>query len=467
MAARQENCRNANYLLDILSGFLHFEAKVRECQVTTGAGAGFPGCATTKEEAMKTTPFRLLLEAAAGLCLVAGAAWGMCAGDSEVAGEWIFEPVSEMPGWAINSGTDGDAGNLGLTGGAAFSTNVPPVNCDCGHSLFLPGANGVAGAVSINDYDPLAGAEKFSVMAWVRRGSEAGENLSARIFSDADSTALADTTAGVEFRFSGSAGNLALRINGTEVATTVGGVAPESGEWHHVAAVYDGTRAATNYTTRNVHFYVDGIQRGVGSVLQNAVVAMNDAPVVVGNASASRTAANLLAGNVDDVLVAPGWAPDAAGNGNANAAIQCFMDTADDIFPPSIAAPPDVEAEAGECLEPVAVALGSATAWDDCGVALVSNDAPAVFDVGLTEVTWTATDAAGNASTAVQTVAVVPSRTGDCDGDGLTDFEEIMVYETAWNDADTDGDGMPDGEEVALGTDPNVAAEAGCRPLFW
>ena len=416
---------------------------------------------------MKTATFQVLLGAVAGVCFGAGVALGACGGDSGVAGEWIFEPEEGVPGWAVNSGGDGDWGNLGLTGGAGFSTNVPGVNCGCGHSLELPGTNGAAGAVSVASYDPLAGAEKFSVMAWVRRGSEAGENLSARIFSDADSTALTNTTAGVEFRFSGSAGNLALRINGTEVATTVGGVAPESGEWHHVAAVYDGTRAATNYATRNVHFYVDGVQKGVGSVLQGVVVASNDAPVVVGNASAARTAGNLLVGNVDDVLVIPGWAPEAAGNGNASEAIQCFMAWADDIFPPSIAAPPDVEAEAGECLEPVAVALGSATAWDDCGVALVSNDAPAVFDVGLTEVTWTATDAAGNASTAVQTVAVVPSRTGDCDGDGLTDFEEVMVYETAWNGADTDGDGMPDGEEVALGTDPNVAAEAGCRPLFW
>ncbi|MBP5788147.1 MAG: hypothetical protein J6Y19_10090, partial [Kiritimatiellae bacterium] len=373
---------------------------------------------------MKTLPFRLLLEAAAGLCLVAGAAWGMCAGDSEVAGEWIFEPVSEMPGWAINSGTDGDAGNLGLTGGAAFSTNVPPVNCDCGHSLFLPGATGVAGAVSINDYDPLAGAEKFSILAWVRRDSVDGANLSARVFSDTDSTALTNTTSGVEFRFSGNAGNLALRVNGTEVSSTVGGIAPTNGEWHHVAVVYDGTRPATNYATRNVHFYVDGIQRGVGSVLQNAVAATNHAPVVVGNASPSRTAANLLAGNIDDVLVVPGWAPDAVGNGNASEAIQCFMNSADDIFEPSIVAPPDVEAEAGECLSPVAVSLGSASAWDDCGVMLVTNDAPAVFDVGLTEVTWSVVDVGGNAASNTQWVTVLPSSSRDCDGDGWSDMEE-------------------------------------------
>ena len=130
---------------------------------------------------MKTSTLRFLSGATAGLCLVAGVAWGTCAGDENAVADWIFEPVGLCPGWALNAGTDKDVGNLGLTGGAEFSTNVPPVNCDCGHSLLLPGTNGVAGAVSIYDYDPLAGAEKFSSLAWVRRDSADGANLSARI----------------------------------------------------------------------------------------------------------------------------------------------------------------------------------------------------------------------------------------------------------------------------------------------
>ncbi len=394
-------------------------------------------------------------------------ALGDCAGDGAVAGEWIFEPVENMPGWALNSGGDGDMGNLGVTGGAVFSTNVPAVNGNCAHSLWLSGTNGAAGAVSINDYDPLAGAEKFTILAWVRRGSAAGANLSARIFSDADSTALANTTSGVEFRFSGGAGNLALRINGTEVASTVGGIAPTNGEWHHVAVVYDGTRPATSYATRNVHFYVDGIQRGVGSVLQGAVVATNAAPVVGGNASASRTAANLLAGHIDDVLVIPDWAPSPSGNGNANAAIQCFMERSDDIFPPTITAPPDVEAEAGPCLAPVAVTLGTPTASDDCALALVTNNAPAVFPVGSTTVVWTALDAAGNTATATQSVRVWPSSTADCDGDGLTDYEEEIEWGTdsaAW---DSDGDGISDGAEVAEGLDPLAGDAAPAVSVVW
>lgn len=42
----------------------------------------------------------------------------------------------------------------------------------------------------------------------------------------------------------------------------------------------------------------------------------------------------------------------------------------------------------------------------------------------------------------------------DTDGDGLTDFDEVNVYETDPTDADTDGDGLNDGEEINMNTDP-------------
>lgn len=381
---------------------------------------------------------------------------GTCPGDSEVAGEWIFEPLDDMSGCAPNSGTDGDAGNLDLTGGAMFSTNVPAANGSCSHSLWVPGNNAAAGAVSCNGYDPLRGQEKFSILAWVRRNSAAGENLSARIFSDANSTSLADTTQGVEFRFSGNGGGLALRLNGTEVGTSVAGLSPTNGEWHHVAVVYDGLRSATNHASRNVHFYVDAVQRGVGNILQNKIVASNASPVVVGNASASRMAANLLTGNLDDVLVLPGWAPDAVGNGNVNEAILCFMESSDDIFPPEMDVPADIVLETSPCLVPLEIELGNAIAWDDCAVASLTNDAPEFFPVGTTVVTWTAIDTAGNATFRTQNVTIEPSRTGDCDSDGLTDFEEVDTWGTNPQLADTDNDGVNDAVEIVDGTNPNA-----------
>ena len=38
---------------------------------------------------------------------------------------------------------------------------------------------------------------------------------------------------------------------------------------------------------------------------------------------------------------------------------------------------------------------------------LITNDAPAVFPLGETIVTWTATDSSGNTSSATQTISVV------------------------------------------------------------
>ncbi len=52
--------------------------------------------------------------------------------------------------------------------------------------------------------------------------------------------------------------------------------------------------------------------------------------------------------------------------------------------------------------------LGLPTATDDCaGAPTFSNNAPPIFYVGVTPVTWTATDVSGNQRTAVQTVTVV------------------------------------------------------------
>ncbi len=345
---------------------------------------------------------------------------GECIGDEWVAGEWVCE--EEDGGLVVNSGGDGDAGNLVLAGGAGFSTNVPDVNGGCGHSLVFPGTNAAEAAVSTNGYDPLAESEKFTVMAWVRRDSAPGANLSARIFSDADSVSAGAN--GVEFRLSGAEGKLALRINGTEVESAVATVPATNGVWHHVAVAWDGTRPATNYATRNAHFYVDGVQRGSGNVLQT-VVASNASPAVVGNASPSRLLSYVLAGNVDDVLVLPGWAPDPSGNGNTNEAIRCFMNWNDDIFPPTLAPPDDIERDAGPCLAPVALELGVPSVWDNCAVTNVANDAPAVFPLGTNVVVWTVHDAAGNSATAVQRVVVKPSNKADCDGDGWSDLEEM------------------------------------------
>jgi Ca2+-binding RTX toxin-like protein len=51
--------------------------------------------------------------------------------------------------------------------------------------------------------------------------------------------------------------------------------------------------------------------------------------------------------------------------------------------------------------------LGVVTASDTAGPVTVTNNAPAVFPLGTTTVTWTATDAAGNKVTVTQVVTAI------------------------------------------------------------
>ncbi|MES2559229.1 MAG: HYR domain-containing protein [Bacteroidota bacterium] len=76
---------------------------------------------------------------------------------------------------------------------------------------------------------------------------------------------------------------------------------------------------------------------------------------------------------------------------------------------PSITAPANINLNVPSCQStPVSVALGMAVASDNCSVTTVNN-APALFPVGTTTVTWTAQDPSGNTKTATQTVTITQS----------------------------------------------------------
>ena len=81
--------------------------------------------------------------------------------------------------------------------------------------------------------------------------------------------------------------------------------------------------------------------------------------------------------------------------------------TANDVTPPSITAPTAVEAgnSPGVC-GASGIDLGIPSTSDNCGVASVTNNAPASFPTGTTVVTWTATDVHGLTATATQNVTI-------------------------------------------------------------
>lgn len=80
--------------------------------------------------------------------------------------------------------------------------------------------------------------------------------------------------------------------------------------------------------------------------------------------------------------------------------------TVADTTPPTIHVPAIITVEATSKDQNV-VEYGSINADDLVGVTSVSNDAPEVFPFGLTTITWTASDEAGNIATATQQVSVI------------------------------------------------------------
>ncbi|MBI3842152.1 MAG: SMP-30/gluconolactonase/LRE family protein, partial [Thaumarchaeota archaeon] len=72
---------------------------------------------------------------------------------------------------------------------------------------------------------------------------------------------------------------------------------------------------------------------------------------------------------------------------------------------PVLTAPADMTVEATGKL--TSVLIGQATATDASGIASITNDAPDKFPLGITIVTWTATDGAGNVAKATQRITLV------------------------------------------------------------
>lgn len=96
---------------------------------------------------------------------------------------------------------------------------------------------------------------------------------------------------------------------------------------------------------------------------------------------------------------------------NGNVSTCTATVTVEDMFAPIVTCPSNVvvSADPGVCTASF-VAFGMATATDNCpGSVIISNNAPAVFPLGVTNVIWSAIDGFGNVGTCVQTVTVIDS----------------------------------------------------------
>jgi hypothetical protein len=127
----------------------------------------------------------------------------------------------------------------------------------------------------------------------------------------------------------------------------------------------------------------------------------------------SYTSSNTAVADISDstvVIVGKGTAIITAsqkGNDFYDAATSVQTLTVKDVEPPVLNAPDNVNLYTDAGISTASnVSLGTATASDNDELQSVSNNAPAIYPVGVTEVTWTATDVSGNITTAMQLVTV-------------------------------------------------------------
>lgn len=124
-----------------------------------------------------------------------------------------------------------------------------------------------------------------------------------------------------------------------------------------------------------------------------------------------------------------------------NDALRFSLVQTKDLVPPTITAPANDSVGNDPGLATAVVAVGSPVASDNCSDPTVSGvrsdglaiDAP--YPVGVTTITWTATDAAGNSATATQTVKVVDIEPPVFGGAGLRAVSLVQANATSPNGA--------------------------------
>lgn len=197
---------------------------------------------------------------------------------------------------------------------------------------------------------------------WVKSPAAAG-NCGYVVMGDAGTTG----NNGIIFEYFTSVGTLRFYNNTVNFEMPI-----LYNTWYHVEM------NNINFTTHTYDLWVNGILvqanyafRSFGSVDVNQIHLYNY------DASTS--------GSYDDIVV------------------QIGSDTTD----PLISAPANIitYTDPGQCNNST-LTLGSPITSDLCGIASTVNDAPSIFPIGITNVTWTTTDNSGNTATATQTVEV-------------------------------------------------------------
>ena len=113
-----------------------------------------------------------------------------------------------------------------------------------------------------------------------------------------------------------------------------------------------------------------------------------------------------------------------------NSASCSFNVTVIDIELPTITCPTDVNAyvdAVGCTVDSADVSLGTPAVADNCGIAVVSNDAPATFPIGSTMITWNVQDVNGNVNTCTQEVIVLDTIIPSISSCGAVGTQNVVV----------------------------------------